>query len=247
MSWLSDLGGYVDRQWGTGGPFGAATKAVERNRNAIGDVVKYGSDLLAPFTGPFAPLVAGAGNALGTGIHEGTNFGDIAKSGAIGGAIGYGENALGSAFGAGSGAASGGSGLGSALESAGDVGRDVDGAFEVGSSAGNALADSGAKVAQGLATNAPTSLGQQVLNKVNDVGSWAAKHSETVGKAFSAIGDAPMNEARAKQMALQNQLYQQQLDRQKSLDPLRQALAGRMAQFAAQPPQNVTVRPNPYT
>lgn len=235
MSWLSD-------RWGHGGPFGWAADTVGRNRNAIGDVVKYGSDVAAPFFGPFAPLIAGAGNALGTGIHEGSNIGDIAKSGATGAVIGEAGHLLGGAFGAGSGG--GGSGLGGALETAGDVGRDVDGAFEVGSQAG--LDDAGASVAQSLAKNAPgslgggDSLGQQVLKKVGDVGSWSAKHPETVSKAFSAIGDAPMNEQRAKQIALQNQLYQQQLDRQKSLDPLRQALMGRMTQ------PGPTVARNPY-
>lgn len=92
MSWLTD-------RWGQGGPFGTIAGALQGKqgsinalRNDVGNLVQVGSDVAAPFTGPFAPLVAGAGNALGTGIKPGTNIGDIAKSGGIAaGVAGVGE------------------------------------------------------------------------------------------------------------------------------------------------------------
>lgn len=96
MSWLSD-------RWGEGGPTGTILGALQGKqrsvnalRNDAGGILKVGSDVVAPFTGPFAPLVAGAGNALGSAIEPGTNFGNIAGSGLMGAGIGYaGAGALG--------------------------------------------------------------------------------------------------------------------------------------------------------
>lgn len=232
MSWFTD-------RWGQGGPFGATTKAIGRNRNVIGDVVKYGSDIVAPFTGPFAPLVAGAGNAIGTGIHEGTNFGDIAKSGAIGAGLGYAGQQLGSAFGAGSGAGT--STGGATMDSLGfgDI------AGEAGSAAGN-VGDAAATTAS-LAKNAPATLGEKTWNAVKDIGSWAGKHPETIGQGFKAISDAPVNEAQARRLALLNEQDQYTMERQrardKALNPIYEALAGQAQSYMNNRPK---IAANPY-
>lgn len=76
MSWLSGL--------------------IDRNRNAVGNLVKNVSPLLA-----LTPLgMAGSfvGGALGRGMQKGANIGSMLKSGASNAAIGGGANALKSAF-----------------------------------------------------------------------------------------------------------------------------------------------------
>lgn len=225
MSWFSD-------RWGQGGPFGATTKAIDRNRGVIGDVVKYGSDIVAPFTGPLAPWVAGAGNAIGTAIKPGSNIGDIAGQGALGVGIGYAGQALGDAFGAGSGAGA------------------TSAATDAGTTAGTA-AGTGAGSAAGaaIAKNAPTSLADKTLNAIKDVGSWAAKHPETVGQGLTAISQAPMNAAEAKRIALLNAQDQYNLDRQRArdqaLNPIWQALAGQAQGYLNG--STFPVAKNPYT
>lgn len=254
MGWLQD-------RWGMGGPFGTISGALQGKqrsvnalRNDYGNMLKYGSDIAAPFTGPFAPLVAGAGNALGTAVMPGTNIGDIGKAGAIGAATGEAGHLLGSAFGAASGGAAGASGA----AVPGDV---ADAASSAASSGipGSAFDTSGnllpgaaqgagnASIGGGLVDNTKSAL--------SDIGGWISKHPEAVGQGLSAIGNAPLNEAKAKQMAAETMLLQQQSDRQKSLDPLRRALAGALQNNMmgprvpnAQNPYNrqQPVAPNPY-
>lgn len=79
MSWFSD-------RWGHGGIFGAASDAVERNRDSYGNLLKNVAPLAA-FT-PLGGVGAGAVAALGQGIQHGSNLGDILKSGASGAALG---------------------------------------------------------------------------------------------------------------------------------------------------------------
>lgn len=231
MSWFSD-------RWGAGGPFGWAAKTVDRNRNAIGDVIKYGSDIVAPFTGPFAPLVAGAGNALGTGIHEGTNIGDIAKSGVTGAAIGAAGGALGKAFGAGSGTG------GSLAAQMGDASADAAGNGIASGAGGVADAGASSAIQSALNTGAPKTLTERVGSAIGNVGSWAAKHPETVSAGLNALGNTGVNAAKSKQIALENEQMQALMDRQKSLDPLRAALAKALQQHMMGP--SGPVAPNPY-
>lgn len=243
MSWLSDLGGYASKQWGMGGPFGATTKAIGRNRNVIGDVVKYGSDIVAPFTGPFAPLVAGAGNAIGTGVHEGTNFGDIAKSGAIGAGTGYLGQQLGAAFGAGSGTGAG------AATGPDSVTMDSLGFSDLAGDAAQGASPGAAQVGSALAKNAPSSLGDQTWNAVKGIGSWAAAHPETVGQGLTAISQGPVNAATARRMALLNEQTDYDTQRQKARDqalsPIWQALASQAQGYMQRPA--AAVAKNPYS
>lgn len=101
MSWLSDLGGYAAARWGRGGPFGTIAGALNGNtynRKVLGESIGDIGDAIAPFTGYWAPLVAGGANAIGDAIEPGTNFGDIAKGGLTGAAEGYlGAGAIGGA------------------------------------------------------------------------------------------------------------------------------------------------------
>jgi hypothetical protein len=227
MSWFTD-------RWGQGGPFGATTKAVDRNRGVIGDVVKYGSDIVAPFTGPFAPLVAGAGNAIGTAIKPGTNFGDIAGAGAIGAGVGYAGQALGSAFGAGSGAGAGTTGT------AATTGAEAAIPGATGTAAETA--------ASTIAKNAPSSLADKTWNAVKGVGEWAGKHPETIGQGLKAMSEGPVNEAQAKRMALLNQQTEYEMQRQKArdqaLNPIYQALVGQAQQYTNGP--RTPIARNPY-
>lgn len=197
---------------------------IDNNRNVAGDAIKYGSDLAAPFTGPFAPLVAGLGNAAGTALHKGTNVGDIAGSGVTGAAIGGAEYGLGKAFGAGSGAAAG------------------------SSPASYVPGPDGGWVAKGIANNVPKDLAGSAWSAVKDVGSWAGKHPEAVGQGLTALSQAPVNAAQARRMALLNQQDEYTLARQKArdqaLNPIWQALAGQAQGYLNKPR---TIAPNPYT
>lgn len=234
MGWLQD-------RWGQGGPFGWAGKTFERNRGFIGPYTKIMADVVAPFSGPFAPLVAGAGNALGSAITPGTNFGDIAKSGVTGAAIGELGYGLGQAFGAGSGAGA------AAGTAGGNTGAAIDAGLETaGTSAAGTAATQAAKT---LSRNAPSSLAERVWGAVKDVGSWAGRHPETIAQGFNAISQAPMNEAYARRMALLNQQSEYEQERQKArdqaLNPIWQALAGQARGYMNRQP-NAIAR-NPYS
>ena len=330
MSWLTNA-------WGQGGPFGTLLGAVQGKSSSVnalkGDLsnsIKDSADIVAPFTGPWAPLVAGVGNATSSLIAPGGNIGQGLKSGAIGAAAGEAGSLIGSALG-GAGASGAGTAYG-ADASPSDLGLATDAVPQV---AGNGLPAYG-DVASALGTSTPPSLGGdatdalgaasgnvpftdsagvtgdpsqiplaqtgmgagpkvggalQAPSQTDPLGTAASsappmpvgaspsvtaqnasqggnqkgllanvlgmleKNPNLAGQALSSIGNAPLNEARAKQIALENQLYQQQIDRSKSLDPLRQALANAFQQRMANPAQvasnpylkaGQTVAPNPY-
>lgn len=224
MSWLSD-------RWGKGGVFGWAGDTAKRNRNAIGDVVKYGSAIAAPFTGPLAPWVAGLGAAAGTGIHEGTNIGDIGKAGAIGAGTGYLGAKVGKMFGAGGSSGEGGATMASL-------------GFDAGDDAAGAAASTLSKQTPSLLRSA----GNAAWEGVKDIGSWAAKHPETVGQGIKSLADAPANEAQTRRLALLNQQDEyslaKQKERDKAMNPIWQALAGQAQGFMN---NRGPVAPNPYS
>lgn len=314
MSWLSD-------RWGQGGPFGTLLGAVEGKQSSInalkGDLansIKTSADIISPFTGPWAPLVAGVGNAAGSLIAPGGNIGQAAKSGALGAAAGEAGSLLGSALGAGSAATSNGAvglgasasptdlGLGAsdlptigdastlpAMSSTGMMPGLNDVSTALSGNAPSTLADNGdsgwtpddgpgstvplAQTGMGggpgastltppnatdplgsVSTPTPSPLGTTPVNTASGGGdkSLFSKVTSALGKVpanlagnvLSTIGNAPVNEAKAKQLALENQLYQQQINRQNSLDPLRQALAAAFQKNLSNP---VPVAGNPYT
>ena len=319
MSWLGD-------RWGQGGPFGTLLGAVQGKKSSVnalkGDLsnsIKYSADIVAPFTGPWAPLVAGVGNATSSLIAPGGNIGQGLKSGAIGAAAGEAGSLIGSALG-GAGASGAGTAYG-ADASPSDLGLATDAVPQV---AGNGLPAYG-DVASALGTSTPPSLGGDATDALGaasgnvpftdsagvtgdpsqiplaqtgmgagpKVGGALQAPSQTdplgtaaqsapaaplsqnavqtaaggaqggqnkgllanvlstlgkinpnlAGQALTSIGNAPLNEARAKQIALENQLYQQQIARSQSLDPLRQALANAFQQRLTNP---VPVAANPY-
>lgn len=225
MGWLQD-------RWGKGGVFGWAGDTVKRNRNEIGDVLKYGSMLAAPFTGgaSMAALVGGLGGAAGTAIKEGTNFGDIAKGGVVGAGTGYAGHSLGQAFGAGSG-----NGGGATMNSLGfgDIAADVG-------------TEAVAAAPKSLASRAASTIG----NIGSDLGSWAAKHPDTLASAFTAIGNAPVNAAQAKRLAMLNEQDEYEMQRRRArdqaLNPIWQALAGQAQGYVDNARGPSRIAANPY-
>lgn len=228
MSWFSD-------RWGTGGPFGWATKTIQRNAPQIetGLVDTLASGLTGGIPGMVAGGLAGWGNALSGGggpTLKGT-LGAAAGGGLAGAAFG-GESPLASAFGAGSG---GGAAGATAPSSAG---------LDAGAYGG--AADASSVASDALAHNAPTSLLGRVGGALKDVGRWAAKNPNTIAGVGNAISEAPLNEARARllrsQAAQGDYDYEQRKRRDIAMQPILQALAGQMQQYAG----SHSVAPNPY-
>lgn len=224
MSWFSD-------RWGQGGPFGTISGALQgkqRSVNALRNFgsnwLKVGSDIAAPFTGPFAPLVAGAGNALGEALRPGSNIGDIGMSGLKGAAIGEAGHLAG-AFGA-----------TAAEPELAAAGADA-------MSAGSGAAGAGAGIAHG----APPSLLGRVGEAVKGVGHWAADHPEPAGRFLSALGEIPRNAAETELLRQRARQTQDEMEwqrrRNQQLNPIYEALAGQARQYAG---QRDAVAPNPY-
>lgn len=243
MSWFTSA-------WGQGGPFGWAAKAVDRNRDFAGNLLKNAAPFAAfiPGIGPLtAAGLAAAGGALGQGIQHGSNIGDIVKQGVTSAAEGSALKGLGAAFGAGSGG--GAAAAPSATTSAADellAGGNI--AADTAAPAATAFAPSSAVGAATTGAALPKSVGERILATVGNIGSWSAKHPETVGQAFTALSNAGINEAQAKRLALMTSQDEYTLERQKARDaallPIWQALAGKAQGFINNAPN--TAARNPY-
>lgn len=178
-----------------------------------------------------AALIGGGTAAAGQAMQKGSNFGDILKAGVQnGGLAGAGAgaaDALMSSFAPSSAAAAPESG------SMGAFGW------------GGMSSDPTITASQGAGGN---SLLSKTQNALGDLGSWASKNPNTVGQAFSAVGEAPLNDARAREAKAQAAAMEYNLNVQKqrdqALDPLRVALLGKWAQYGMQAPPRIA--PNPH-
>lgn len=76
---------------------GVPTEAIKRNRGVIGTVIQDAAPLAALIPGvgiPLAAAIGAGGAAIGKGIQPGSNFGSIARAGALGGVEAGGGAAL---------------------------------------------------------------------------------------------------------------------------------------------------------
>lgn len=242
MSWLSSM-------WDNNRDFlGNAVKNVAPVAGVAASLLSGGA--LSPL---MAAFIGGGGAALGQGMQKGSSIGDILKTGASNAAIAGGGAAAGnglmSAF-APSSAAAAAPSAGSTLATGSLPSMaDAPSAMSLApASADAATATSGTAPLAAGTSAAGKSIGQRLLDSAGDVGSWAAKHPETVGQGLSAIGGAPLNEAQARRIALQNQEDEYALARKKAqdqaLDPLRAAFAAQMQKLTTAP--RYTPAPNPY-
>lgn len=249
------------QQWGTGDIW-------DRNRNFVGNALKNAAPIAGILTGGLGGVaLGGLGAALGSGIHHGTNIGDIAKTGVENGMLTSGGQNLASAFGyngpmsamkqaanklaANAGTEGAAFSPSSGAKVLGGGPPDVDlAAFDKGAGVMPSLSPAPSSFTTPFNPGAAAPASASFLSKLAS----GATSPEVIGSLLKGIGgmaqgDAQtkylntQNEALAQRSRLEQQQYDAQVARAKALQPLLDALMGKAQGIVG---QQGSVAPNPY-